>query len=140
MKVLLAVDGSKCTKRMLAYLAAHEEFLGARSEYTVLTVVPKIPPHAARHLRPLDLNNYYQDEADSVLAPVKSFIAQQGWKAEFLHQEGHPAEVIASAATEGKFDLLVLGSHGHSVLGNLVIGSVATGVLAHCKTPVLLIR
>jgi nucleotide-binding universal stress UspA family protein len=35
---------------------------------------------------------------------------------------------------------VVLGSHGHSALGNLVMGSVATQVLAHCKVPVLLVR
>jgi nucleotide-binding universal stress UspA family protein len=36
--------------------------------------------------------------------------------------------------------LLVMGSHGHGTLGNLVMGSVATQVLAHCKVPVLLVR
>jgi nucleotide-binding universal stress UspA family protein len=140
MKVLLAVDGSVYTKRMLAYLAAHDEFLGTRCEYTVLTVVPTIPPHAARHVPSLDLKNYYQDEAEGVLAPVKSFVAQQGWKVEFQHRKGHPAEVVASVATEGKFDLLVLGSHGHSALGNLLLGSVTTRVLAHCTTPMLVVR
>jgi nucleotide-binding universal stress UspA family protein len=33
-----------------------------------------------------------------------------------------------------------MGSHGHGSLGNLVIGSVATKVMAQCRTPVLLIR
>jgi hypothetical protein len=33
-----------------------------------------------------------------------------------------------------------MGSHGHGTLTNLVMGSVATKVLAHCKTPVLLVR
>jgi nucleotide-binding universal stress UspA family protein len=33
-----------------------------------------------------------------------------------------------------------MGSHGHGTLGNLVMGSVATQVLAHCKAPVLLVR
>jgi nucleotide-binding universal stress UspA family protein len=33
-----------------------------------------------------------------------------------------------------------MGSHGHSALGNLVLGSVVTAVLALCKVPVLLIR
>jgi nucleotide-binding universal stress UspA family protein len=33
-----------------------------------------------------------------------------------------------------------MGSHGHSALGNIVLGSVATGVLARCTVPVLLIR
>ena len=33
-----------------------------------------------------------------------------------------------------------MGSHGHGNLGNLVLGSVATKVLAGSKLPVLLIR
>ena len=33
-----------------------------------------------------------------------------------------------------------MGSHGQSALGNLVMGSVATQVLARCKVPVLLVR
>ncbi len=140
MKVLLAVDGSAYTKRMLAYLAAHDDFLGARAEYTVLTVVPDIPPHAARFLSSANVDAYFRDEGESVLAPVEAFIAQQGWKASFKHEIGHPATVISTVATEGGFDLLVLGSRGHSVLGSLILGSVAASVLAQCKTPMLLIR
>jgi nucleotide-binding universal stress UspA family protein len=34
----------------------------------------------------------------------------------------------------------MMGSHGHGTLGSLVMGSVATKVLAGCKTPVLLVR
>jgi nucleotide-binding universal stress UspA family protein len=48
--------------------------------------------------------------------------------------------VIAALANKGKFDLLMMGSHGHSTLGNLVMGSVATKVMAHCTAPVLLVR
>jgi nucleotide-binding universal stress UspA family protein len=33
-----------------------------------------------------------------------------------------------------------MGSHGQSALGNVVLGSVASGVLARCDVPVLLIR
>jgi nucleotide-binding universal stress UspA family protein len=53
---------------------------------------------------------------------------------------GHPGELIAKTADSGKFDLVIMGSHGHSALGNLVMGSVATKVMAHCGTPVLLVR
>ena len=34
----------------------------------------------------------------------------------------------------------MLGSHGHGALANLVLGSVATKVLAHCGVPLLLVR
>ena len=53
---------------------------------------------------------------------------------------GHAAENIAGLAEKGKFDLVMMGSHGHGTLGNLVMGSVATKVMAHCGTPVLLVR
>ncbi|MNY73767.1 Universal stress protein family protein [compost metagenome] len=53
---------------------------------------------------------------------------------------GSAGELIAKTATAGKFDMVVMGSHGHSALGNLVMGSVTTQVLAHCQVPVLLVR
>lgn len=141
MKILLAVDGSPYTKRMLAFLAARDDFLAGDHDYTVLTVVPRIPPHAARFFSGTDLHDYYRDEAQVILAPIKAFVSQLGWTAvHYRHEAGPPAELIAAAAQDGHFDLLLLGSHGHSALSNLVLGSVATGVLARCSTPVLLIR
>ena len=49
-----------------------------------------------------------------------------------------PVAVVGNASTQ--FDMVVMGSHGHSALGNLVMGSVTTQVLAHCQVPVLLVR
>ena len=48
--------------------------------------------------------------------------------------------MIAKLADGGGFDLLVMGSHGHGSAGNLVMGTVATQVLASCKVPVPLVR
>ncbi len=140
MKILLAVDGSAYTKRMLAYLAANEELLGGGHEYTVFTAVLPIPPFAAEYLTGEMLAAYHHDEAESVLAPVRVFAQQQGWKAEFRSKAGHAPDLIAAEAESGGYDLLAMGSHGHSALGNIVLGSVVTRVLAKCKTPLLLIR
>lgn len=140
MKVLLAVDGSEYTKRMLSHIAAHDELLGPAHDYTVLTVVAQIPPHAARFLGRATLDSYYKEQADHVLRPIAAFVEQNGWKATFAHAEGQPAEAIAEFAARLKPDLIVMGSHGHSALGSMVLGSVASGVLARCKAPVLLIR
>ena len=67
-------------------------------------------------------------------------LEQQGIEASFVYKVGHAADQIARFATEGKFDVLVMGSRGHGELMNLVLGSVATQVLARCSTPVLLVR
>ena len=140
MKILVAVDGSAYTKRMLAYLAAHDEWLGGSHQYTVLHAVPAVPPRAAAALDKELLKGYYNDEAEKVLKTLRTFFAKQRIPAEFLYKVGPAADVIASAADKGKFDLLIMGSHGHSTLGNLVMGSVATKVMAHCGVPVLLVR
>ena len=139
MKILLPIDGSDYTKRMLGYVAAHDEFLGAAHEYTVFTAVAPIPAHAARFLERGTLDDYYREQAEAVLGPVRKFAEQNGWNVRMVHAHGHPAEAIATQAEADKPDLIVMGTHGHSALGNLVLGSVATGVLARCKVPVLLI-
>ncbi len=140
MKILAPVDGSVYTKRMLAYVAAHDEWLGAQHEYTVLFVVPAVPPRAAAVIDKTELGAYYDAEAEKVFKPIRAFFKAQSINAKFLSKVGPVADTIAAAANKGGFDLLVLGSHGQKALVNLVMGSVATKVLAQCSTPVLLIR
>ncbi len=140
MKILVAVDGSPYTKRMLAYLVAHDEWLGSAHQYTVLHAVPAVPPRAAAVLDKAVLKSYYDDEAEKVLKPVRTFFEKQKVRAEFLSKVGPAAAVISAAANKSKFDLLLLGSHGHGALGNLVLGSVATKVMTQTDVPVLLVR
>jgi len=140
MKILLPVDGSEYTKHMLSYIAAHDELLGPDNEYVMVHVVAPIPVHASRFLDRSTLDVYYREQAEDVLRPVKRFADQQGWKVRASHVIGHAPDVIASLATAEKADLIVMGTHGHTAMLNVVLGSVATGVLARCKQPVLLVR
>lgn len=70
MNILLAVDGSPCTKRMLAYVAAHDEWLGTLHRYVVVTAVPGIPPRAAAALDRETVKGFYGDEAEKVFKPI----------------------------------------------------------------------
>lgn len=139
MKILLAVDGSAHTKRMLGYIAAHDELLGPGHEYTILTVVAPIPAYAMRFLERTSVEGYYAEEAEHVLKPLRAFAEQNHWTTRIVHAHGHAADVIAARAATDKADLIVMGTHGHGALGRLVLGSVASGVLARSKTPVLLV-
>ena len=140
MKILIAADGSSYTKRMLAYLAAHDEWLGDAHRYTLLHVTPAVPPRAAAALDKDLLLEHYSEQSDKVFKPIRSFFAKQKINAEYVAKVGPAADTIAALATKGKYDLLMMGSHGHGLLGNLVLGSVTTKVMAHCETPVLIIR
>ena len=84
MKILAAVDGSPYTKRMLAYLAAHDEWLGAQHQYTLLHCAPAVPPRAAAVIAKADLKAYYDDETEKVFKPIRTFFNRQGLQATFV--------------------------------------------------------
>lgn len=140
MKILLAVDGSPYTQKMLDYLASQPAFLGTSHQYTAIAVQPLLPARARAALGKQVVDQYYQDEAHKVLDPVCKFLSEHGIHAERVDQVGPVAESIAKVAQEGNYDLLIMGTHGHGSLGKLVMGSVSTQVLASSTVPVLLIR
>ena len=140
MKILLAVDGSAYTKKMLAYLATHDEFFSPAHDYTLLTVQQPFPARVKSAVGAEVTRTYHAEEAERVLAPAFKFLARHNLNPASTWKLGHPGETISKFADAGKFDMVVMGSHGHGTLGNLVMGSVATQVLAHCTVPLLLVR
>ena len=140
MKILLAVDGSTYTQKMLAYLTSHQEMLGAGQEYTVITVQPLLPARARAALGKEVVDEYYDEESTKILQPVQEFLKSRGVQAQSISKVGPIADTIIHAAQDGKFDLIAMGTHGHGALGRLVMGSVSSQVLAGCTIPVLLIR
>jgi nucleotide-binding universal stress UspA family protein len=53
---------------------------------------------------------------------------------------GDPWRAILRAARAARCDAIVMGSHGRSAIGGLILGSEATQVLARCRIPVLVVR
>ena len=53
---------------------------------------------------------------------------------------GNPAQQIVNAAEDGKFDLIVIGAKGRSLLRNLTVGSVCDTVVHNAPCPVLVLR
>lgn len=140
MKILIAVDGSDYTRRMLDYIAEHQTTFGPGNDFTVFHAVMPVPHRAAAFAGPDLVHGYYEDEARIVLDPIREFMKARNIEARFEHRIGSPAAEIAKAAEKGHFDMVLMGSHGHNALKNLVLGSVATKVLAACGVPVLLVR
>lgn len=140
MKILLAVDGSPYTKKMLAYLVTHEATMSESVEYTALTVCPEVPPRARKALGKAMVDQYYAEECDKVLSPVMKFLKKHGMNVNSISKVGSAGETIARIAEAGKYDLIIMGTHGVGALNKLVMGSVSTKVLAQCSVPVMLIR
>ncbi|MEO5843567.1 MAG: universal stress protein [Caldimonas sp.] len=140
MKILIAADGSSYTKRMLSYLAAHDELLGPKHQYTVLHGVLAVPHRAASFVGQKAVTEFYESDAETVFKPIRAFFEQKGIQPTFVYTVGQVAETIADRAAQEHFDLIVMGSSGHGEIANLILGSVVTKVLAKTSVPVLLIR
>ena len=140
MKVLLAVDGSDDTKKMLAYLTTHEDLLGAKPQFVVLNVQPAIPSRAAKVAGKEMVDEFHRAEAELVLAPVAKFLERHNASYTSSYRVGHAADEILRAAKKSKVDLIVMGSHGRRGIGSLLLGSVAQSVLSASEVPVMVVR
>jgi len=59
---------------------------------------------------------------------------------EILIKDGAPAEIIVQTAIEQNCDLVVMGTHGHGAIADVLIGSTAKWVIRQSLIPVLVIR
>jgi nucleotide-binding universal stress UspA family protein len=81
-----------------------------------------------------------QDQGDkSKLAKWQEAIAPDGIKVSLHEPTGTVAKEILSQADELNADLIVMGTHGHGAIYNLLVGSATNGVLKHSTRPVLLV-
>ena len=51
-------------------------------------------------------------------------------------EEFAPGDLIEG----GDYDLVVMGAHGHGIIGSAMMGSISRRVVRHSKKPVLVIR
>jgi nucleotide-binding universal stress UspA family protein len=140
MKILVAVDGSAYTQRLLEYIASQDAWLGKGHEYHVLHVVLQVPHRAAAFVGADVVRRFHAEDAETVLKPVRAFFEERKIPAEYRWEAGHASKVIAKEAEKGGYDLILMGSHGYGELANVVLGSTATQVLGACRTPVLIVR
>lgn len=80
----------------------------------------------------------YRAEHREIQAMEKA-VRDQGVEASALLVQGFPVEKIVAEADRLKATRIILGSHGHSALHNLLVGSVADGVLRHAHCPVVVV-
>ena len=140
MKILFAADGSKYTKKALAFLVTHEALAGDDGELVVLNVQPQMPPRVRAMVGASTVAAYHRDEAAKVLTPIERFLKRHGIKFTSKWAVGVPGEEIVRSAKRDKAHLIVMGTHGHGIIGRALMGSVAQHVVTDAEVPVLLVK
>jgi len=78
-------------------------------------------------------------DAQAVVERTTALMAAEGAKVQGEVGAGRPDEVIVKTAEARKAGLIVLGSHGHTGLERLLMGSVSERVIGHAQGAVLVV-
>ena len=145
MKILFAVDGSPFTTKAAKYLVTYLEQFRDAPKLHLLHVKSPIPVGLAVTRARAILGNdavdsYYEKEAAAALAPAEKVLRKHELQFEASYKVGDVSEEIQQYVKKNKIDLIIMGSHGHGALAGVVLGSVATKVLATTTIPVLIVR
>lgn len=139
-KFLIPVDGSEASIRAVeAAVKAAALINGA--ELLVINVQPPIVSgNVKRFFSAEVLQEYYQDEGRTALAPVKEHLEKAGvnYAAEVV--VGPVADTIASYARTKDCSNIFMGTRGLGRITGLVLGSIATKVISLTEIPVTLIK
>ena len=98
MKIIFAADGSEYTKKALAFLVTHENLAGVEDELLVLNVQPRVLLGIWPIVSPDLVNDFYRDEANRVLDPIKKFLDRHPLRYRCEWVVGSPAAEIVAAS------------------------------------------
>jgi len=84
----------------------------------------------------------FEDLGRKILENAKKIAKGMGVEAETILETtfGNPAHKIIQAAEQGKFDVITISSRGHSLIRDLLLGSVCEVVVRNAPCPVLVVR
>ncbi len=135
-KILVPLDGSKNSFRGLDQ--AIDLARQCQATLTGLYVVPLPPPQTDYQLK--DIEKYFLKNAAKFMASAKKRSAKKGILFNDKIVYGDEGPKITKFAKDKKFDLIVIGSRGHSGLKELFLGSTSNYVLHKASMPVLIVK
>lgn len=145
-KILVPLDGSDHSVRALTVaVQIAKKFDGDIILIHVYSNVwPIVMPHAtimpeATGIIP-KLIEAAREAGATILADGEKKVKAEGVQVETFLREGHTVEEILKTAEEGKFDLIVVGARGLSMIKEILLGSVSDGVMRHARCPVLVVK
>jgi len=144
-RILIATDGSDHAEKVIDKGLVLAEALNAN--VTVMTVVGEyvFSPRFSMQISDEDwknINNQVKEDAEELLANAAKPFKEKGISVETKVVMGHkaPADAICEVASEGNFDLVMVGSRGLRGVTEMFLGSVSNKVAHLGCTSVMIVK
>ena len=146
MKILVAIDESKFSEAVIELIIAQH-----RPDTAQLRLIHVIEPFTfyfppeitAEYASSPQIEALHKDRIEkgkALLAAAADKLRKGGFTVDTELHEGDVRSAIIDNATEGKVDLIVVGSHGRKGLDRFLMGSVSEFVARHAPCSVEIVR
>lgn len=143
-RVLVAVDGSENSLRALNF-ALDLRKLCSKVIITALYVGPSCydlfpEPGMCAWIQQKELDKEIEARAEKVFEKIDEVVSKQKFNIDKAIARGDVATAISKFASEGGYDLVVVGSRGYGDIKSILLGSVSHKILQICPIPVAVIK
>lgn len=111
----------------------------AKSEGALLTLIHVVDT-ALAHVYSRDTYDEHARDDERYLQEIAEEVRSTGVAVEIALAYGHPSKELVAFAAAHHVDMLVMGSHGHRLLGDLLWGETVDPVRHQVGIPVLVVR
>jgi nucleotide-binding universal stress UspA family protein len=135
-KILVPLDGSPPSIAALEYAVGFAEDTSATVDVLYVNAPDAFDIGATTSSAPAAL----EEAQRARKAAVDEARARLGAQLDERTEAGEPLRKILESAEAGKYDLVVMGTHGRVGRLHMLLGSVAEGVVRNAPCPVLTVR
>ena len=127
-RILVTVDCSSVDDAIIEHVS--DLALQNQAEVSLLHVV---------HSHTLDQDRALREQAEATLKSRCEGLQARGIEAHIVIKSGEPNTEILKEIDENDYDLVVMATHGHSFIGDILYGSVSRLLKHKISVPLLLI-
>jgi len=138
--ILVPVDFSEVTSKVISEAAALATDTGHR--LSLLHVVNPTIVTTPYYITAVDIARELQERvkrAQERLEKHAAELREKNFEVSIEVLQGEAARSIVKAAEKPEIRYIVIGSHGHGRVYDLLVGSTAHGILRRAKTPVVIV-
>jgi nucleotide-binding universal stress UspA family protein len=144
MKILIATDGSPCSRKAINYGVTLAARAGAEVAGIYVINLKSLEFFAMGHHD--NISGYENEnaklhrEGEEALACLKEQCEKAGVKLSTAIVRGYPTEEIIRMAEKEKVNMIVVGNVGRTGLEHALMGSISESVVRKAPCPVLVVR
>ena len=142
-RILVPTDFSAPAEAAWRYALTFSKLFKSRVHVLHVVAEPYAYPWGSNEMSTLPMADYLSQAKQAARDRLKTFVAATTGQADRVRaatKVGAPVEEILEYAGAESIDLIVIGTHGRGLVGQMLLGSVAERVVRRAKMPVLMVH